>query len=57
MALFMTAVQYGGVVANHVEVTGLRKDSITGKLHGARVQDKLTGQEWNIRAKASICPR
>lgn len=52
IALVMTAVQQGAVVANHVEVTSLHKDTAaTGKLYGARVQDKLTGQEWDVRAK------
>ena len=51
IALVMTAVQQGAVVANHVEVTELHKDPSSGKLNGARVQDKLTGQEWDVRAK------
>lgn len=51
MALVMTAVQQGAIVANHVEVNKLHKDPLTGKLCGARVHDKLTGQEWNVRAK------
>jgi glycerol-3-phosphate dehydrogenase len=52
MALIMTAVQQGAAVANYVEVTELHKDTPgTGKLYGARVQDKLTGEEWDIRAK------
>ncbi|KAI0953405.1 glycerol-3-phosphate dehydrogenase, variant 3 [Taiwanofungus camphoratus] len=55
IALVMTAVQQGAVVANHVEVTSLHKDTAaTGKLYGARVQDKLTGQEWDVRAKGII---
>ena len=48
MALIMTAVQQGAVVANHVEVTSLEKAG-TGKLHGARVRDGLTearGPDW-----------
>lgn len=52
MALIMTAVQQGATIANYVEVTELHKDTPgTGKLYGARVQDKLTGEEWDIRAK------
>ena len=53
MALIMTAVQQGAVVANHVEVTSLEKAG-TGKLHGARVRDGLTGKEFNIRAKGIV---
>jgi glycerol-3-phosphate dehydrogenase len=50
IALIMTAVTLGAVVANYCEVTQLHKDS-TGKLNGARVRDNLTGEEWNVRAK------
>jgi hypothetical protein len=53
MALIMTAVKQGAVVANHCEVTALHKDG-TGKLNGVRVKDHLTGYEWNVRAKASL---
>lgn len=53
MALIMSAVQQGAVVANHVEVTSLEKAG-TGKLHGARVRDGLTGKEFNIRAKGIV---
>ncbi|GJF00671.1 glycerol-3-phosphate dehydrogenase [Phanerochaete sordida] len=55
MALIMTAVQQGATVANYVEVTDLHKDTQgTGKLYGARVQDKLTGETWDIRAKGIV---
>ncbi|KAI0715670.1 DAO-domain-containing protein [Cerioporus squamosus] len=53
IALIMTAVQQGAVVANHVEVTSLDKAG-TGKLQGARVRDGLTGKEFNVRAKGII---
>lgn len=53
IALIMTAVQQGAVVANHVEVMELHKDPASGKLTGARVQDKLTGRGWDVRAKVS----
>ena len=52
-ALVMTAVEQGAIVANHVEVTELHKDA-NGKLCGARVHDRLTGKEWNVRAKVRI---
>ena len=52
IALIMTAVKYGAIVANHCEVTALHKDG-AGKLNGVKVKDQLTGEEWNIRAKAS----
>ncbi|KAH9936425.1 DAO-domain-containing protein [Fomitopsis serialis] len=54
IALIMTAVQQGAIVANHVEVTSLAKDTSSGQLHGARVKDRLSGQEWNVRAKGII---
>lgn len=50
IALIMTAVKHGAVVANHVEVTELDKNE-SGKLQGAVVRDNLTGQTWNVRAK------
>lgn len=50
MALVMTAVKNGATVANKVEVVKLHKDA-NGKLNGARVKDKLTGEEWDVKAK------
>lgn len=51
IALVMTAVQQGAVVANYVEVTSLSK-SKDGKLNGAQVRDTLSNKTWKIRAKA-----
>jgi len=51
IALVMTAVKHGAVVANHTEVVELLKDA-SGKLNGARVRDNLTGKEWDVKAKA-----
>jgi hypothetical protein len=53
IALIMTAVKYGAIVANHCEVTALHKAS-TGKLNGARLKDSLTGKEWDIQAKVRL---
>ena len=50
MALVMTAVKHGATVANYTEVTELHKDP-EGKLNGAQVTDKLTGESFHIRAK------
>ena len=50
IALVMTAVKYGAVVANHTEVVELHKDA-SGRLNGARVRDNLTGKEWDVKAK------
>ncbi|KZW03354.1 DAO-domain-containing protein [Exidia glandulosa HHB12029] len=54
IALIMTAVKHGAVVANYCEVTKLLKTDADGKLCGASVQDTLTGEKWNIRAKGII---
>lgn len=51
VALIMTAVQQGAVVANYCEVTKLLKSDANGKLYGASVTDTLTGEKWDIRAK------
>ncbi|CAG8814345.1 2506_t:CDS:2, partial [Racocetra persica] len=53
VALALSAVSHGAVVANHVEVTRLLKDD-EGKVIGARVRDNLSGDEWDIRAKGVI---
>ncbi|KJA20150.1 hypothetical protein HYPSUDRAFT_43507 [Hypholoma sublateritium FD-334 SS-4] len=53
VALIMTAVKHGAVVANYCEVTKLLKDN-DGKLNGASVKDNLTGDEWTVRAKGII---
>lgn len=53
IALIMTAVKHGAVVANYIEVVKLFKDA-SGKLNGARVRDNLTGKEWDVRAKVCI---
>ncbi|KDQ15149.1 hypothetical protein BOTBODRAFT_32138 [Botryobasidium botryosum FD-172 SS1] len=53
MALVLTAVQYGAVVANYVEVNALDKTP-EGKICGARVKDNISGDEWHIRAKGVI---
>lgn len=50
MALIMTAVKQGAIVANHVEVTELLKNP-DGKLSGALVKDNLTGASWTVKAK------
>ena len=53
MALIMTAVKHGAVVANHTEVVKLHKDA-SGRLNGARVRDNLTGKEWDVKAKVFL---
>ena len=58
IALVMTAVKHGAVVANHTEVVELIKDA-SGRLKGALVRDNLTGKEWNVKAKVRflVCMR
>ncbi|KAG0209321.1 mitochondrial glycerol-3-phosphate dehydrogenase [Mortierella sp. NVP41] len=53
VALGLTAVQYGAVIANHVEVVELMKDD-NKRLCGARVRDTMTGKEFNVKAKGII---
>ncbi|KAH9447763.1 hypothetical protein MJO28_011298 [Puccinia striiformis f. sp. tritici] len=68
MALIMSAVHQGAVVANHMEVVELHKKPAhektdvkprgstesPGVLSGARLRDQVTGEEFNIRAKGII---
>ena len=52
VAIAMTAIQQGAVVANYVEVTKLVKNQ--DRIAGARVRDTLTGDTWDIQAKVSF---
>lgn len=64
VAIALTAIQHGAVVANHVEVVELLKTPRTtllgrhgfGKdqLYAARVRDTLTGETWIIKARGII---
>ncbi|KAJ3279211.1 mitochondrial glycerol-3-phosphate dehydrogenase [Borealophlyctis nickersoniae] len=64
VAIALTAIAHGAVVANHVEVVKLLKKERTtfigrfgfGKeeLYGAILRDNLTGEEWEVRAKGII---
>ncbi|CAO3568070.1 unnamed protein product [Mortierella alpina] len=53
VALGLTAVQYGAVIANHCEVVELLKDE-NKRLCGARVRDSMTGKEFKVKAKGII---
>ncbi|XP_054168347.1 glycerol-3-phosphate dehydrogenase, mitochondrial-like [Oppia nitens] len=53
LSIALTAARYGATIANHVAVTKLNKDS-GGKLIGARLQDQLTKQEWDVKAKVIV---
>ena len=50
IALIMTAVHQGAVVANHTEVIALHKNE-DGRCNGARLRDNISGKEWNVKAK------
>ncbi|XP_046386754.1 glycerol-3-phosphate dehydrogenase, mitochondrial [Ischnura elegans] len=59
LVLALTATRHGATVANHVEVTSLLKGKEKGpngapQLIGARVKDRLTGEEWNVSARCII---
>lgn len=59
VSLAMTAALYGVTVVNHLEVTGLEKDS-NGRLNGAKVKDRIVEyngkgtDEFTIRAKGIV---
>ena len=60
VALALTAVHHGAVVANHTEVTALHKKKVEGKpdqICGARLRDVLTGDEWDVKCKVSCALR
>lgn len=57
VALALTAVHHGAVVANHTSVVKLHKKAVEGKadqICGARVRDELSGEEWDVRCKGVI---
>ncbi|PWN45379.1 DAO-domain-containing protein [Ceraceosorus guamensis] len=57
VALALTAIHHGAVVANHTEVVALHKKQVQGKpdqVCGARMRDLLTGDEWDVKCKGVI---
>ncbi|KNC96376.1 glycerol-3-phosphate dehydrogenase [Spizellomyces punctatus DAOM BR117] len=64
VALALTAVAHGAVVANHTEVVKIlkkKRTTLLGKFNlgeeeicGAIVRDNLTGEEWEVKAKGVI---
>ena len=57
VALAITAVRYGASVANYTEVVNILKtkdDEGKEVVTGACVRDRMTGREWNIKAKCVI---
>lgn len=53
-SLAVSAIERGADILNYCEVTGLTKDSNTGKVNGAKVTDRETGNEYTVKAKAVI---
>jgi glycerol-3-phosphate dehydrogenase len=53
VGLAVTAAANGAAVANHVEVVNLLKDE-TGKVIGAQLKDVLSGETWEVQAKAVV---
>jgi glycerol-3-phosphate dehydrogenase len=54
VVLALTAAAQGAIVANHVEVVGLIKNTSTGKLCGATLKDNFTGKTWDIKCKVKL---
>ncbi|GAB5036550.1 glycerol-3-phosphate mitochondrial [Nannochloropsis oceanica] len=54
LTIALTAAQEGATIANRVEVVSLLKDPQTGVVSGARVRDKIKGDEWEIHAKVVV---
>ncbi len=52
VTLALTAQKHGAIIANHVEVLSLEKAG--SALCGARVRDKISGEEFSIRARGVI---
>jgi len=58
VALALTAVHHGAVVANHTEVIALHKspnpNGGADRVSGARLRDCLTGEEFDVKCKGVI---
>lgn len=54
LSLAMTAISYGATVMNYIQVVQLLKDSTTGKLLGAKLKDRETGQIFTVKAKTIV---
>ncbi|WKX92760.1 hypothetical protein Q1695_010641 [Nippostrongylus brasiliensis] len=53
LAIVLTAIRHGAKCANHIKVESILKDA-DGKVKGAHVKDMISGNEWDIRAKAVV---
>lgn len=54
VTLAVTAALHGAVIANHTEVTGLVKDASTGKIIGAQIRDRFTGDEFPVYSRIVV---
>lgn len=54
LTIALTAAQEGATIANRVEVISLLKDAQTGLVNGARLRDKVKGEEWEVLAKVVV---
>jgi glycerol-3-phosphate dehydrogenase len=52
VAIALTAADEGAAVANHLEVAELLKEG--GRIRGALVLDRLTGERWEIAARVVV---
>lgn len=53
VALALTSMRYGAAVCNYIETRGLLKDE-HGRICGARVIDRISNKEFNVKAKVVI---
>uniref|UniRef100_A0A915Q298 Glycerol-3-phosphate dehydrogenase n=1 Tax=Setaria digitata TaxID=48799 RepID=A0A915Q298_9BILA len=53
IAIILSAIRHGAKAVNHVKVSRLLKNA-EGMVCGAHVVDNLTGEEWNVKAKAVV---
>ncbi|WFD34199.1 glycerol-3-phosphate dehydrogenase [Malassezia cuniculi] len=54
VALVLSAIMHGAVAANHTEVVALNKAGPNSQISGARLRDRLSGDEFDVRAKVVI---
>ena len=52
LAFALAADAHGACLVNHAEVVGALKDG--SRVHGARVRDQVTGEEFDVRARLTL---
>lgn len=50
----LDAAEHGAEVHSHTEVRRLLRDAGTGRVRGARVRDRLTGQDFDLEAELTM---